>query len=152
MLSDAHDHVDVLVHAGLWLWDAVPGFVAALRAKCAAGVAVRVCLGDPDSDTVRRRGDEEGIGGGLAGRCRLALTYAQPLVDAHPGSVRISDATLYASILRFDDDVLVNTHLWGNPAAASPVLHLRADDGATVASHVIESFDRVWAAAQPAVG
>lgn len=152
LLADAEQHIDVLAHAGLWLWDAVPGFVSALRAKCEAGVEVRVCLGDPGSDTVRRRGDEEGIGDGLAARCRLALAYAQPLADAHPGSVRTSDATLYASILRFDDDVLVNSHLWGNPAAASPVLHLRADAAATVAAHAIASFDRVWVNAQPAVG
>ena len=68
--------------------------------------------------------------------------------------MRCSDATLYASILRFDDDLLVNVHFWGNAAAASPVLHLRSGAGgdAGVAANVMQSFDRVWADAQPVVG
>ena len=152
LLSGAGEHVDVLAYAGLWLWDAVPSFVEALREKAAAGVEVRVCLGDSDSDSVLRRGEEEGIGGNLAARCRLALTYAQPLAAAHPGSVRSSDATLYASVLRFDSDVFVNVHLWGNPAAASPVMHLRTNGAAGVAVNAVRSFERVWEAAQPVVG
>ncbi len=154
LLADATDRIDVLAYAGLWLWDAVPDFVGTLAAKAASGAQVRVCLGDPDSDAVLRRGDEEGIGANLAARCRLALAYAQPVADLAPGSVRCSDATLYASILRFDDDLLVNVHFWGNAAAASPVLHLRsgAGDDAGVAANVMQSFDRVWADAQPVVG
>jgi hypothetical protein len=152
LLAGAVEHVDVLAYAGLWLWDAVPGFVEALCEKVTAGVEVRICLGDPDSDAVLKRGDEEGIGDNLAARCRLALAYAQPLVLGHPGSVRCSDATLYASLLRFDDDVFVNVHLWGNPAAASPVLHLHDRSTAGVAASALRSFERVWETAQPVVG
>ena len=152
LLLGATQAVDVLAYSGLWLWDGVPHFVETLAAKARAGVTVRLCLGDPDSQAVLDRGAEEGIGAGLAARCRLALTYAAPLVEAFPEAVRISDATLYASILRFDDDVFANVHLWGNPAAESPVLHLRRSGESGVAGNVLRSFGRVWERAQPIVG
>jgi len=152
LLVGATQAVDVLVYSGLWLWDGVAHFAETLAEKAASGVAVRLCLGDPDSQAVLDRGAEEGIGANLAARCRLALTYAAPLVEAFPEAVRISDATLYASILRFDDDVLANVHLWGNPAAESPVLHLRRSGESGVAENVLRSFGRVWERAQPVVG
>ena len=142
----------MLAFAGLWLWDAVPRFAEAVAQKLAEGCDVRVCLGDPDSEAVRLRGEEEGIGDGLAARCRLALAYSNPIIERHPGAVRCSSKTLYVSLLRFDDELLVNVHIWGNPANASPVLHLRkrSDDG--VAGNYIRSFERLWATAEPPGG
>ncbi len=149
LLAGAHEHVDVLAFAALWLWDAVPGFAETMAAKAADGVKVRVCLGDPDSRAVRARGAEEGIGDGMAARCRIALDYAKPIAAVDPSAVRCSASTLYASFFRFDDDVLVNTHLWGNAACDSPVLHVRLGDNRGVAANALRSFERVWAGAQP---
>jgi hypothetical protein len=56
---------------------------------------------------------------------------------------------LYNSLLRFDDEVLVNSHFWGNPAADSPVYHFRRQGERGVAATAIRSFERVWEAAQP---
>ena len=152
LLAGAERQVDVLVFGGLWLWDAVPRFAEALAQKLAEGCHVRVCLGDPDSEAVRLRGQDEGVDDGLAARCRLALAYSKPIIERHPGAVRCSGKTLYASLLRFDDELLVNTHIWGNAANASPVLYLRkqSDDG--VAGNYIRSFERVWATAEPQGG
>ncbi len=149
LVAGAVEHIDVLAYAATWLWDAVPRFADTLVAKLEAGCDIRVCLGDPDSAAVALRGEEEGIGDAMAARCRLALTYAGPLARAQPGAVRHSDRVLYASLLRFDDEVLVNTHLWGNPAACSPVLHLRRAGDNGMAAAAMGSFERVWAAAQP---
>jgi hypothetical protein len=139
-------------YAALWLWDAVPGFLDCLQQKIARDATVRLCLGDPDSEAVMLRGQEEGIEGALAGRCRLAATYARPIHEADGNAVRLSDGTLYASMLRFDDDVLLNTHLWGSPAGDSPVLHFRRQGDHGIAAHAIRSFERIWAAAQPLSG
>lgn len=144
LLAGATTNVDILAFAGTWLWDTVPGFAHTLADKAQAGVAVRICLGDPDSAAVRLRGEEEGIGEGMAARCRFSLAYAKPLVEGASGAVRRSGATLYASIMRFDDDVLLNTHLWGTPAGDAPVFALRSRDGDCLAAHVIASSDRVW--------
>src|SRR5262249_3093988 len=110
---------------------------------------VRVCLGDPNSDAVLVRSHEEGIGDGLPGRCRLAASYALSLCRVDPDAVRQTGATLYASILRFDDDLLLNTHLWGNAAVDSPVLHVRRQGNDGVFANALRSFERVWKEAQP---
>jgi hypothetical protein len=152
LLSGVTRRVDVLALAAVWLWDAVPAFGSTLAAKARAGVAVRLCLGDPAGDSVRVRGAEEGIGTLLAARCELAAKYARPIRDADPDSIRLHDTTLYASILRFDDNVLVNWHLFGAPAAESPVLHLRHASAHGLAETVAGSFERVWESAQPLIG
>ncbi len=149
LLDAAEQNIDVLGYASLWLWDTVPNFVECVEVKTAQGVTVRICLGDPDSEAVQLRGREEGVGEALAARCRLALTYAEGIRKVAPGTVRLSGATLYASIFRFDDDILLNTHLLGNPAADSPVFHFRQHGKDGIAVNVIRSFDRVWNAAQP---
>ena len=149
LLAGTHGEIDVLTYGGLWLWDAVPKFAETLVAKLVDGCKVRVCLGDADSEAVRTRGEEEGIGDGMAARCRLAIAYSKPLVEKDPEAVRIAGKTLYASIFRFDDELLVNIHLWGNPANASPVLYLRKKSEDGVAANVIGSFERIWATAVP---
>lgn len=75
LLDATERDIDVLAYAALWLWDAVPGFPDRLQQKIARDATVRICLGDPDSQAVMLRGQEEGIEGALAGRCRLAATY-----------------------------------------------------------------------------
>jgi transcriptional regulator with XRE-family HTH domain len=149
LLDAAEDQIDMLAYAALWLWDAVPGFIERVQTKIAHGVNVRICLGDPDSEAVRLRGQEEGVGDALAGRCRLAATYARQINDARPGAVRLTSATLYASVFRFDKDVLLNAHLWGNAAGDSPVLHFRRERTDAIAANTISAFERVWTVAQP---
>jgi hypothetical protein len=148
LVDAASDHIDVLAYAGLWLWDAVPGFAQRLAGKVSSGVKVRICLGDPDSDAVRRRGQEEGIGEGIASRCRLAISYASVVQRADADAVRKSGATLYNSLFRADDEVLVNTHFWGNAARDSPVLHFRRQGDRGIAASALRSFERVWEEAQ----
>jgi transcriptional regulator with XRE-family HTH domain len=149
LLDAAERHIDVLAYAALWLWDTIPEFVERIQLKLARGASVRICLGDPDSEAVQLRGQEEGVDDALAGRCRLAATYARGIHQVDPGAVRLSAASLYASVFRFDDEVLLNTHLWGNAAGDSPVLHFRRQHEHGIAASAISSFERVWAAAQP---
>lgn len=149
LLGDAYEQIDILALAGIWLWDAVPGFGPALASKAESHTTIRVCLGDPDGEAARVRGAEEGIGDLLSARCRLATTYAKHALAASPGAIRLHDTTLYASILRFDDDLLVNWHLYGVPAAESPVLQLRRASSHGLAERIANSFERVWSCAQP---
>ena len=60
--------------------------------------------------------------------------------------------TLYASLFRYDDEIMVNPHAYGEPASANPVLHLRRLDGDQLAGHYIAAFERVWATATPWAG
>ena len=125
LIEAAEEHIDVLVFAGLFLPDGYPELAKVLIAKAEQGAAIRLALGDPDSEAVRLRGEEEHIGEGMAARVRLSLTYLDEAIGAPGVELRLHTTTLYNSIYRFDDDMLVNAHVYGAPAAQSPVLHLR---------------------------
>jgi hypothetical protein len=144
LLEAATDRIDVLVYAGLFLPDGYPEVAKLLASKAEQGVKVRLTLGDPDSEAVRRRGEEERIGDGLAARVRLGLMYLRDAIGAPGVELRFHATTLYNSIYRFDDDMLVNAHVYGAPAAHSPVLHLRRLPGGQLFDHYQASFERVW--------
>ena len=72
-------------------------------------------------------------------------TYMRDAFDEPGVSVRLHGTTLYNSIYRYDDELLVNTHAYGVPAGQSPVLHLRRFPGGRLFDHYMASFERVWA-------
>jgi transcriptional regulator with XRE-family HTH domain len=152
LLEATSERLDVLVHAGLFLPDGRSDLAALVRRKAEDGVQVRLLYGDPDSDAVALRGAEEGIGDGLAARIRLVLVYMREALEVPGVSARLHRATLYNSLYRFDDDLLVNTHAYGMPAGQSPVLHLRRLPGGSLFDHYMASFERVWDTAQPVKG
>ena len=61
LFSQAEREIGVLVYAGLFLSEDA-GMQKIFKDKAAAGVRVRILLGDPDSQVVADRGDDEGIG------------------------------------------------------------------------------------------
>jgi hypothetical protein len=106
--------------------------------------------GDPASRAVARRSDEEGIGKGtLAAKVRNGLAFFKPLDGVPKVTIRYQGTTLYNSIYRYDDDMLVNTHVYGFMAAHAPLLHLRRLAGGDLFETYSESFDAVWNAAKP---
>ena len=115
-----------------------------LAAKGGAGVAVRIALGDPDGPNVAERGAEEGIGDGMAARIRNALALFRPLRAARNVEIRLHRAVLYTSIYRSDDQLLVNQHTYGIPAAQAPVFCLCRSDGGEARSHSPQQRHRRW--------
>ncbi len=144
LLGGSRRHLDVLVYAGLFLFDGYPELHRFLTGLGERGGSARVLLGDPESDVVRRRGEEEGVGEGMAARIRLSLAYLQPALHSDGIELRLHRTTLYNSLFRCDDDLLVNTHAYGAPASRSPVLHLRRLPGGQLFEHYQQSFERVW--------
>jgi hypothetical protein len=87
---------------------------------------VEILLGDPDSDHVAERGADEGIGNAMAGKIRNVLTYCEELPPRRQDWAPVSlMRRFYNSIYRFNDEMLVNTHLFATPAAYAPTMHLR---------------------------
>jgi len=152
LIEEARECFDLLAYAGLFLPETVE-LVPRLVRRVGAGVRVRALLGDPEAEAVALRGEEEGLGEGMAHRVRLSLRYFDE-ARAIPGmDLRLHGTTLYASLFRSDDTILVNTHVLGAPAAQSPVLHLQRVPGGRVVDHYLASFDRVWSHARtPAPG
>ena len=151
LIEAARESVDLLAFAGLFLPEHVD-LVPRIVRRALKGVRVRVLLGDPDSEAVALRGREEGLDEGMAHRVRLSLRYFQE-AERTPGiELRLHATTLYASIVRADQALLVNTHVYGAPAAQSPVLHLRRVPDGRVFDHYLTSFERVWAGAADGQG
>ncbi len=145
LLDDAEERVDVLVHSGTFFAQMQPRIGAALSVKMSTGVKVRLCFGDPGSDSVAIRDAEEGLGGTLAAKIRASLTYYRDVARLDGCDVRLHPTTLYASIFRYDDDMLVNPHAYGQPASLNPTYHFRRTERGPTFEHYLASFERVWA-------
>ena len=92
------------------------------------------CL-NPGCEAVATRDREEELGGTLAAKIRSALTSYRPLADVDGIEMRLHSTTLYSSLLRYDDEIMVNPHAYGEPASANPAMHLRRLDGGQLAEH-----------------
>jgi hypothetical protein len=149
LLDSARERVDVLVYAGLFLPDGRADLPALVRRKAEDGVRVRLLYGDPDCAAVAVRGAEEGIGDGLSARIRIAMAYMLPVFDVPGVEARSHTTTLYNSIYRFDDELLVNAHAYGFGAPQAPVLHLRRISGGPLFDFYTASFERVWQQGTP---
>lgn len=149
LLQSTERSVDLLVYAGLHLPEANPSWTKEIEAKCGEGIKVRIAFGDPQSPEVRTRGAEEGVGDGMAARIHYALAWYRPILGAPNLEVRFHSTVLYSSILRFDEQMLVNAHIYGIPAFRAPVLHLRRMTGSPLFDTYTECFEKIWADARP---
>jgi transcriptional regulator with XRE-family HTH domain len=149
LFAGAEQDIGVLVYSGLFLAEE-RSVQRTLADKAKAGVRVRILLGDPDSPQVAQRGADEGVEDMMAPKIRHALVLYRPLREVDGVEVRFHDTVLYNSIYRADDQLLVNTHVYGCPAAHAPVWHLKKVPGGELASIYLESFEYVWDSATPA--
>jgi hypothetical protein len=152
LMEGAREDIAVLVMSGTFYAQTQPRVGRLLAAASARGVRVRLCFGDPSAEAVAVRDREEGLNGTLAAKVRSALTYYREAAAAGDIEMRLHSCTLYASLFRYDDEIMVNPHAWGEPASANPVLHMRRLDGAQVAATYMDSFERVWDTAKPWTG
>jgi transcriptional regulator with XRE-family HTH domain len=150
LLNQATDRIDILVHAGQFLVER-PGFIQTLADKAAAGVTIRINFGEPGSDAIELRSTEEQLGDGvLAARIRYGLASYRPLLGVPGIEFRFHATTLYNSIFRFDDEMIVNNHVYGVPGAHAPAMHLRKLGAGDLFTIYTKSFVDVWALSQPA--
>ncbi|MFF4448187.1 XRE family transcriptional regulator [Streptomyces sp. NPDC001502] len=148
LLHEAREEIGVLVFSGTFFAQSNPQVTDMLADRAAKGVRIRLCFGDPGGQAVAIRGREEGIGDTLSAKIRASLTYYRPLLPEAGCEVRLHDTTLYSSLFRYDDHLLVNPHVWGRPASANPLLHLKKANGAGWFDNYARSFEAVWAAAR----
>jgi hypothetical protein len=140
--DNAEHEIGVLVYSGLFLSEDA-GVRRIFREKADGGANVRILLGDPDAETVKQRDADEGIES-LAAKIKNALVMYRPLLGLDGIELRLHQTVLYNSIYRADEQLLVNTHIYGVPASSAPVLHLRRVAGGGMVSTYIDSFEHVW--------
>jgi hypothetical protein len=144
LLQAARSKVDILVYAGLHLPEANPTWIKEIQRKCEQSVSVRIAFGEPESAEVKERGEEEGVGAGMAARINYALAWHRPVLGSPNLSIAFHSTVLYNSILRFDDQMLVNPHIYSMPAFRAPVIHLRRIVGGPLFETYAECFERIW--------
>ncbi|WP_063770147.1 DUF5919 domain-containing protein [Streptacidiphilus melanogenes] len=150
LLEGTEHQIDVLVYSGTFFAQTNPHVARMLTARARAGVAIRLCFADPAGSAVAQRDREEELDGTLAAKIRASLTYYRALLTEPGCEIRLHNATVYASLFRYDDDLLANPHIWGQPASANPLLHLRRGPGAELGwfEQYVTSFEALWETAR----
>jgi hypothetical protein len=85
----------------------------------------------------------------MPAKIRNALTLYRSVAELENVEIRLHQTVLYNSIYRADDQLLVNQHAHGIPAAHAPVFCLHATEGGEMAALYFDSFERGWATAVP---
>jgi transcriptional regulator with XRE-family HTH domain len=144
--ESAEHEIAVLAYSALFLAEDA-GILAIIADKARSGARVRLVLGDPDCVAVAQRGQEEGIGDAMPAKVRNALTLYRAALKVENVEIRLHDTVLYNSLYRADDQLFVNQHAYGLPAAHAPVFCFRATDSADMLTAYLSSFERIWTAA-----
>ena len=148
LFGQAEREIGILAYSCYFLAEDA-GVRQLLAEKAESGVRVRILLGDPESPLVLERGQSEGIGDTMPTKVRSAITMFQPLQSVPNVEIRLHGTILYNSIYRGDDQVFVNTHIYGVMDNNAPFFHLRKIPGGAMAVNYLESFERVWDEAEP---
>ena len=149
LLMSARRRVWLYVNASLFLPEDNPDSIEIIRRKAESGVEVRILMADPDSPQCSTRGIEERLFDAIPARVRMALAYYAPLAGVPGIDFLLQKETLYNSIFAYDDEMLVNQHVYGMYGYMSPILHLRRMEGGDFFDMYIRSFERVWEVASP---
>ncbi len=149
LLHQPKESIDILAYAASFLYDTIPEFTRLLTDRANEGIRVRLLFGDPGSQAVLRRGEEERIGDSLASRTALTWKYIAPLTTTPGLDARKHGTTLYDSVFRYDDEMLVNLHSYGAAGAQCPYIHLHRVAGGRMFAHYMEAFERVWEGGEP---
>lgn len=149
LFDDTAQQLDILVYAGMFLTDDA-ALLKQLRRKAEDGVRVRLLLGNPTSRAVRERTAEEQIGAGaIAAKIRNVLAFFKPVMGVPGIEFRLHGTTLYNSIYRFDDEIIVNMHVHGLMAPQAPAIHLRQLSEGSLFNTYAENFDSIWKDSKP---
>ena len=149
LLTGAGSRIWLYANASLFLPEDNPESIAIIRRKAEVGMDVRILMADPDSPECIKRGIEERLFDAIPARVRMALAYYAPLAGVPGIEFRLQAETLYNSIFVYDDEMLVNQHVFGMYGYMAPILHLRRMEGGDFFDMYVRSFERVWEVSSP---
>ena len=85
----------------------------------------------------------------MPAKIRNALARYRPMAEASGIEIWLHQDVLYTSTYRADDELLVNQHAYGVPAAHSRVFSLKRAEVGALADAYLGSFERVREGAMP---
>ncbi|WP_409495224.1 hypothetical protein [Amycolatopsis sp. cmx-11-12] len=144
LLTGAQERIDLFANASLFLPEDNPEAIQIIKNKAKSGVKIRILLGDPEQPAMELRGKEERLFEGLVGRIRMALAYYRPLVGIDGIDFRLHGTSLYNSVFRYDDQMLVNQHIYGTYGYIAPILHLQKAPEGDLFDTYMKSLNLVW--------
>lgn len=150
--ANAQSAIDILVFAATFLFDTLDDFTTTLTEAAERGVQVRFLVGDPDGDNMRLRAQEEGIGESVRARSHNSVELLRPYATTPGLDVRTHQTTLYTSIFRVDDHLIVNIHIYGSPGRDNPVMIFSRQQEPRLWAKFERAFTRVWDDAKPLTG
>ena len=149
LLDRATSDIGILVYVGMFLTEK-PDLLNNLRSKASGGTRVRILIGDPQCVAVKQRSDDEGIGHEtISAKIAHADAFFRPLSGVPNIELRMHGAVLYNSIYRFDDDMIVNPHVFGKTAPMAPALHIHRTAAGGLFDTYAGSFEAVWDSGTP---
>jgi transcriptional regulator with XRE-family HTH domain len=149
--AKANTRIDILVYVGMFMTER-PNLLSEMKKKANDGVRIRLLFGDRDSETVIQRSTDERIGPlTISAKIDHVLAHFMPLFRTAGVEARLHGTVLYNSIYRFDEEMIVNPHVYGKIASHAPALHLRkpATGESGLFDMYTDSFDAVWDEATP---
>jgi hypothetical protein len=136
-----------------------PGVIDQLAARPAAGVAVRILLGDPgsfwamtqDQDDLHPHdpNDHEDEGTGSQREHQLVRELLEPLLAIRGVEVREFVAQRFNSMIRVDEQMLLTLHTHATPTTQAPTLLLRRGQEGGLFDRFAAHFQRIWEDAEP---
>jgi len=149
LLESATQRIWLHANASLFLPEDNPESIGIIRQKAENGTQVRILMADPDSPQCITRGIEERLFDAIPARVRMALSYYAPLAGVSGVEFLLHKETLYNSIFVYDDEMLVNQHVYGMYGYMAPILHLRRMEGGDFFDMYTRSFERVQEVSLP---
>lgn len=151
LFAQATSEIDILVYVGMFMTER-PNLLADMKNKAGSGTRIRILFGQRDSAAVIQRSTDERIGPRtISAKIDHVLAHFVPLMNTPGIEIRLHGTVLYNSIYRFDDEMIVNPHVYGKIASHAPALHLKklATGSGDLFNMYAESLDAVWDGATP---
>jgi transcriptional regulator with XRE-family HTH domain len=148
LFRSAKRDIGVLARTGLFLAKE-PGVLDVLAQRAGRGVRVRICVRVPDTSVATERPSEERADRLEVAGVRDVLALFGGLRE-NGAEFRLHRTTLYSSIYRADNQLLVSQHIYGISSEREPVLYLQSGAAGDMATGYLDVFEHIWASAQPA--
>lgn len=142
-INESQNNIDILGYAVAFLTDH-PDFINSLRKKTNSGCCVRILLGDPNGKCIKSRNLEEKNEGSIPSRIATSLSRLSVLMKEGKVEVRIHNTPLYCSIYRFDDNLLVSTHLYGIKGSSAPLFLYEKTKDDSLFNTYMKHFEDIW--------
>jgi transcriptional regulator with XRE-family HTH domain len=134
----------------VWLEQANLGRL--LKAKAQSGAKVRFLLGDPESPATRKREEQEKVPLTVSTRIRVTLDELSKLQGTENIEARFvtdEERHLGISVFRFDQEMIVCSHLAHLAGHDSPTYHLQRKQTDGLFDRYVFHVESMWAAARP---